>query len=181
MPYGSPFEHTILKVCTACGLEKPLDQFYVARTGKYGRAAWCSLCKNLKNKRWRTSPEGMKVRSGQMLYGYAKRTSECRAKIAFELTREQFYFLRGHACLYCGGPLPPLGSGLDRIDNSTHYKPGNVVPCCGECNTARQDHFTPEEMLAEIGPAIRRVRITRGESPSPQGHLGTWIVWRGGQ
>lgn len=39
----------------------------------------------------------------------------------------------------------------------------NVVPCCYECNVARTDNFTYEEML-EIGKAIKRVMEDRYES-----------------
>lgn len=41
-------------------------------------------------------------------------------------------------CRYCHSPVGEAGgSSLDRIDNSVGYVRGNVVPCCGHCNTMR--------------------------------------------
>jgi hypothetical protein len=31
-------------------------------------------------------------------------------------------------------------SGLDRVDSAKGYMPGNVVPCCGECNGMKSNH-----------------------------------------
>jgi len=30
-------------------------------------------------------------------------------------------------------------SGIDRLDSSKGYEPGNVVPCCKQCNWAKND------------------------------------------
>ena len=54
-----------------------------------------------------------------------------------------------------------MGAGMDRLDNSKGYVEGNVVSCCYDCNTARFDNFTFEEMVNEIGPAIRRTKLAR--------------------
>lgn len=40
-------------------------------------------------------------------------------------------------CGYCGGPLAPFGSGLDRIDNARGYVKSNVIPACGPCHGLR--------------------------------------------
>lgn len=42
-------------------------------------------------------------------------------------------------CCYCGDTRR---IGCDRIDNSIGHIKSNVVPCCIECNTARNDYFT---------------------------------------
>lgn len=60
-------------------------------------------------------------------------------------------------CFYCG---EVLSSGCDRIDNTKGHSATNVVPCCNDCNTARSDNFTHEEMRA-IGAAIRLVKLAR--------------------
>ena len=52
-------------------------------------------------------------------------------------------------CHYCGAPplrvvraketnVEFLYNGLDRVDNDRGYIPGNVVPCCGDCNRAKR-------------------------------------------
>jgi hypothetical protein len=49
-------------------------------------------------------------------------------------------------CYYCNTSLTgETGSGLDRIDNSKGYTPGNVNPCCSSCNRIRGDSMSAEE------------------------------------
>lgn len=60
-------------------------------------------------------------------------------------------------CIYCGDTE---NIGLDRIDNSRGHEIGNVVPCCYECNVARGDNFSFEEMM-EIGKVIKKIKENR--------------------
>jgi hypothetical protein len=60
-------------------------------------------------------------------------------------------------CIYCGDNNR---IGADRIDNNKNHDTNNVVPCCYECNVARNKNFTHEEMFI-IGDAIRRVKNNR--------------------
>jgi hypothetical protein len=62
------------------------------------------------------------------------------------LTREQVYDLCIQNCHYCGiGPSQRRKTvqdsvafnGIDRLDSSQGYIPGNVVPCCKWCNFAK--------------------------------------------
>lgn len=79
---------------------------------------------------------------------------------AWNLTKEMYVVLISNPCYYCECPIGEVGVGLDRLDNSKGYISGNVVPCCKECNTARNDLFTPVEMEV-IGEAVRRVKVAR--------------------
>lgn len=63
-------------------------------------------------------------------------------------------------CFYCGDTH---NLGLDRIDNSRGHEIGNVVPCCYECNVARGNNFTMEEMRL-IGKTIKEIKKKRNES-----------------
>ena len=60
-------------------------------------------------------------------------------------------------CCYCGDTN---NIGLDRIDNTKGHTKDNVVPCCYECNCARMNNFSVEEMKI-IGKAIREVKCNR--------------------
>ena len=53
----------------------------------------------------------------------------------------------GSVCHYCEGRLPETCAALDRTDNSKGYIPGNVVPCCWDCNTMKGKFLTYEEMM----------------------------------
>ena len=60
-------------------------------------------------------------------------------------------------CVYCGDTSR---IGLDRIDNSKGHTKDNTVPCCYECNCARNNNFTYDEML-QIGKVIRDIKLKR--------------------
>jgi ATP-dependent Clp protease protease subunit len=70
-------------------------------------------------------------------------------KMPWNISKAEFALLRSKPCFYCGGSLPPSGSGLDRIilDKKIGYKIDNVVPCCGSCNSIKGDKLTVSEML----------------------------------
>lgn len=61
------------------------------------------------------------------------------------------------SCVYCGDTHR---IGCDRVDNTKGHTKDNVQPCCYECNVARGNNFTVQEMLI-IGEAIRRVKKER--------------------
>lgn len=68
--------------------------------------------------------------------------------------------IRNSKCVYCGDTH---NIGLDRIDNNRGHEIGNVVPCCYECNVARSNNFSMEEMKV-IGSAIRKIKKMRNET-----------------
>jgi hypothetical protein len=59
-------------------------------------------------------------------------------------------------CVYCGY----TATGFDRIDNKLGHTKENCVICCKECNVARMDNFTHEEMFI-IGNAIKHIKDAR--------------------
>ena len=71
----------------------------------------------------------------------AKRNYKYSAKRkgrAYELSDHLFRELVLGSCFYCGA-IPPLPSlhGIDRVDNTLGYVPGNVVTACTMCNTMK--------------------------------------------
>jgi hypothetical protein len=176
------------KLCPACGSVRPLSDFYVDRGRSDGLSRLCRACFNVRAKGYMENPsyrlkrkeyqekyrlsEGgkLKQRQNSKKNSYTVNgrflNSRARAKRVgktWTITKEQYVILASKACEYCGGPLPRTSTGLDRLNNSAGYEPCNVVPCCAMCNYARRDQFTPEEMRRFIGPAVRRVRLERGE------------------
>lgn len=123
----------------------------------------CKKCNNAAQKAaYKTAPEKYReigkqyARIPRAVLANAKRQAKRRG-LAFDISDADFLSLRQLPCHYCGGSLPPVGTGLDRIDNKLGYVPGNVLPCCGPCNTHRQGTWTVQE--AEI--AIRAVLTFR--------------------
>lgn len=86
-----------------------------------------------------------------------KRISRNR-KSAWALTDAEFDKLIYGNCHYCGCPPLQRGkhadfyghvlyNGIDRVDNSAGYVPGNVVSCCYRCNRAKNT-MTVEDFLS---------------------------------
>jgi len=83
------------------------------------------------------------------------------------LSFDEHMELLAHPCYYCQGPLNETSIGLDRLDHRLGYVHGNVVPCCGKCNT-RKGHL---EAVGFFYP--RTVELMRelfaGESADQEG------------
>ena len=75
----------------------------------------------------------------------------------FEFSKDDFRVITQKNCFYCGREpfqkAPPttsskknkgfgyyVYSGIDRIDNSKGYTKENSVPCCGQCNVAKNGY-----------------------------------------
>jgi hypothetical protein len=100
----------------------------------------------------------------------------------FHLTLPQMKLVAQMPCIYCGkepsglyrvtykidgkyqrGCVPEMEirySGLDRVDSSRGYIPGNVVPCCGDCNGMNSDRS-----LVDFFAMIEKIRAHKS-SPS---------------
>jgi len=91
-------------------------------------------------------PHGHAARN-ELLRSYQR--SARRRGITWQLCAEEFIEIVSSPCAYCGiSPdgvhMPHAGinggfvySGIDRIDNAIGYEPGNVVPCCWNCNRSK--------------------------------------------
>ena len=82
---------------------------------------------------------------------YYLRNAKTRG-ISWSLTPDQFTTLVTSPCHYCGcAPVERwlkgkmvMWSGVDRVDNTRGYEPGNVVPCCRHCNSAKGSRSVEE-------------------------------------
>lgn len=81
-------------------------------------------------------------------------SAEDRGKVV-EITDDEIYRLSQSLCLFCGAaPSTPVKeghyrNGIDRLDNTKGYIPGNVAPCCHVCNMMKHRR-TVEEFLAHV-------------------------------
>jgi len=107
--------------------------------------------KRAQNRYYNRTPKGRYLQS--------IRTAKAR-QLEFSLTFEKYCSLIESGCYYCGFPGPEAGSGLDRINCFSGYVIDNVVPCCTECNCAKNANFTKSEMEI-IGKSINEVKGNR--------------------
>lgn len=77
------------------------------------------------------------------------------------LTLDEYGEIVQQPCRYCSMANNRSGVGLDRLDNKIGYMSSNVVSCCVECNVARGNNFSVDEMVKYIGPAIRIAKLAR--------------------
>lgn len=80
--------------------------------------------------------------------------------VEIPITIEQGIELLSKACVYCGDTTR---IGLDRIDNTQGHSINNVVPCCYDCNIARSNNFTHEEMFI-LGKTIKEIKDARSNN-----------------
>lgn len=140
------------KTCWRCRKDLPAHRFHRARSSSDGLQGICRSCRQVID---RYRAEKVDVRYKATALQSRKRGLE------FSLSLEDFTRLLSDArCHYCGGSLPDVGSGLDRIDNSTGYRIDNVVTCCTVCNLTRGDRFTFKEM-EKLGSLISKFRESR--------------------
>lgn len=163
-PYHGPKCNT----CYQAGREQAHPEIAVARKAKQSaqrRSAeyveqTCACCGQTKRqKQWRKGPKCdvcyAKTPTGR--YTRLKATAKYTGQ-EFSLTLEEYIKLTSSGCSYnCGSELPALGGGIDRIDATQGYIPGNVRACCTACNMTKNGHITAPE-YEEIVRLLQRMR-----------------------
>ncbi len=135
------------KKCFGCKEVKSSAEYYAAPGMKDGLNARCRDCLAIKDR--------------QPKNRFSSGRARCRSRgHMFHLKYEEWLPLISQPCFYCEGPLNPTGIGLDRKDHEGAYEAGNVVQCCGVCNSVRIKVFTFEEMI-EMGKVIKKLRLAR--------------------
>lgn len=103
--------------------------------------------------------EGVKIRAkaSKMISSYKHKDRKMGVSVCDIDTNWMIEHILTQPCVYCGDTYR---IGADRINNQFGHTKDNVVPCCYECNCARNSNFTYEEMLI-IGKTIKRVKSAR--------------------
>lgn len=110
-------------------------------------------CKNATN-------DTIRAKASKMISSYRKKDEKMGLNVCDISIDWMIENILTKPCFYCGDTNR---IGCDRIDNKKGHTKENVVPCCVECNTARNDYFSVEEMK-EIGATIRRIKENRKRS-----------------
>ena len=80
------------------------------------------------------------------------RAAAKRRGYEFNIPRSEFDALLRKNCHYCGGRH---ANGIDRYNNDAGYVDGNVVACCGTCNTMKMTAHG-DEFVAHCAAIARR-------------------------
>ncbi len=135
----------VMKICTKCGLDKPLttDFFNLLSTGKWRGA--CKSCMAANSRaHYSKHPEKVKNR--------AKKYNDLKKMASGNYTKEDISIIRNRLkdlCSYCGIPL----NGTGEIDHMTPISrgggnnPSNLTLACRGCNRDKHNK-TPEEFIA---------------------------------
>ena len=115
---------------------------------------------------WRVSQNKPRIKASKMIRSYKcsdrkKGLNECDMTIDWFIEN-----IMTKPCVYCGDTKR---IGADRIDNEQGHIIGNVVPCCYECNCARNVNFTHEEMLI-LGETIKKIKSNRPQNVMKEKH-----------
>ena len=141
------------KVCTGCGVEKPLTEFYNSKYTKDGKTYKCKECRKKYNAWFRKTPVGI-CQQIKGRNGYFK-------DHPFIISQDEFvewYENEPRICAYCGIKEEELylldkivGGRFQRLtvdckDNEVGYVKGNLVLACDKCNVMKGDILTYEDM-----------------------------------
>ena len=126
-----------LKVCSFCGVEKPIEDFPKNGVDSCGRTKYrddCKVCYNIRRRENRTKKKHTDFIGGQ------KRRGEDSPEFSHQEWKESVIFFGGE-CAYCGG-TPRKGQRLTRdhlvpVSVGGRTVQSNIVPACSSCNSSK--------------------------------------------
>jgi cytochrome c553 len=156
------------KVCSKCGIEKNVDEFYKSKNNEDGCHPWCKECdiKYAENyyvdntneileihKRWQISnPEKYKQcmevwrksKEGKLSERKSKkRRREIMSQLPYTFTKKEWQECLDHfdhACAYCGSTENIQRDHFISVFNYGPYTKDNMIVACGFCNPSKCDN-----------------------------------------
>lgn len=138
------------KLCTGCGCNKPLDEFYRSNERKDGRKNPCKVCVRDRVLAYSRDKYATAMGRSKQIHTSAKWRANKR-ELTFNICVEQVHvmLLLGR-CAKTGiafdlnspskGFTNPFGPSLDRIKSNVGYEPDNVQLVCNMFNMGKSDH-----------------------------------------
>lgn len=150
-----------MKVCTKCGQEKPLDEFWPDRSKKHGRMAQCKDCKRQAMREYRAkNPDMNKKRY------WANRDKERERHLVkkYGVTFEDYAAMlesQGGVCAICGKPEPENKT----LDVDHDHETGEVRGLlCTSCNRMLGHSGDRPEVLEAGAKYLQSCRKSRRSS-----------------
>lgn len=99
------------------------------------------------------------------------KSNAARRGYSWGLTKEHALSVMAGNCVYCGDPPKQVSrgrngkfvyNGIDRVNNDIGYEVGNVVACCGVCNTAKM-RMSVDEFYCWIAKIYNHAKLAERE------------------
>jgi len=126
------------KTCSKCGAEKPLDQFYRHKLGKFGRKAECKECENVRSKE---RYERAKRDGEKYIKNKADQSRRYSLKRKFGITPEQYDELlekQKGCCAICHRHHSEFNKrfAVDHAHTESEFVPAGAIRglLCYQCN-----------------------------------------------
>lgn len=164
--YGSwtvidyPYKSTKIHVRCDCGVEA--WRFPANITA--GKSLGCRACGNKRIGLTKTNEYSQEWQKDRVFAYFIGHT-----KTEFKIDKEQAWQVSQTPCWYCGvEPTNQLNyagaiiyfSGIDRIDSSVGYVPGNIRPACWDCNRAKSV-LTDAEFMSWLNRCYNNLAVKK--------------------
>lgn len=159
-----------VKYCRKCDMEYPLEEEFWHLTKLNENTGHKQYqCKECRRKYDREYKRRNKKRTAVYEREYNTRPEVKYNKLLHRAKRsgrdvtltfsEYLELTKSGSCSYCGGELPLVGYGIDRVDSSKGYLSANCVACCDACNKAKHNYSTEEfaEWILRVASWAREV------------------------
>lgn len=112
--------------------------------------------KNIKDIKELNLKSEKRAKASKLISSYKIRDKKNCTSIC-DYTIEDMLEVMNKPCIYCGDTNKV---GLDRLDNNKGHTKDNTVPCCYDCNCAKNINFSFDEMKV-LGQTIRKIKQSR--------------------
>ncbi len=168
-------ERLMMRCCRACGVEKPLSDFYVNGQPNGARKQTCKECDKAKLRevrRLRSSgaippPKRQRRLETEAMWIESNLRGSCKSRgITLNLSLHEIDAFIHQPCYYCGGidtrqmSRARIGrfNSIDRLDSNGDYTLSNVVSCCSMCNIMK-NRYTPEQFVAQCRAVVANSHV----------------------
>lgn len=160
----------MVKRCSKCGQNKPLDQFFNSRSTPSGKTYHCKACMSVKTRAWREAHKEQTKETSRIW----RRGKHRRIRLwnAYKMSVEEYELLleaQGGVCAICGRPETAVNQWGPLVLAVDHDHITGVIRglLCHRCNRGLGYFHDNPEYLIEAAHYVERT--TTGHMPATRG------------